>query len=274
MSDRITPSGLIALKRQAKLLARSTGVTLSSALDQLARSAGFNNWSLLARSLKQKASMSSVLATSRHTVTLCGRLHERGGGIQRVWLERVASEYEEHRYAPFEWLPDELIFKSHHEAALREKLLTARRAIAFMDATGLQPSRAFVRIFRDRVYPRDVGFDHTCIWRDDNNRYIVTTEPYRRSKIADQIAAWCSEKGWTSSLLPAGVGIWNPCRDDCSLDCAGHTHMLVLAPSTNGGDAYDVARRIRQAPRMALVRATELLMDRSAEAKEIAGAPA
>ena len=122
---------------------------------------------------------------------------------------------------------------------MRERIATAKRAIGFMDATGLRPSRAFTRVFgSSKVLPQ--GFDHACVWRDDANRYVVTSEPYIGAGRADAISAWGSSREWNSTVLPNGRGIWNPCREDCEAACKGHTQMVIMAPVKNGGDLQTI----------------------------------
>lgn len=53
---------IFRLKRQAKLLARETGVPLHKALDKVARDEGFQNWSHLAASASERNATAEMLA--------------------------------------------------------------------------------------------------------------------------------------------------------------------------------------------------------------------
>ena len=61
----------------------------------------------------------------------------------------------------------------------RESVCYAARMLQFIDATGLKPSREI-----SMAYPngnsenRIPGQDHVSIWLDENDRYLITDEPY------------------------------------------------------------------------------------------------
>ncbi len=104
-----------------------------------------------------------------------------------------------------------------NEGAARHALNVARHAIAFMDATGLNGSRAWRSLFARLPS----GFDHTEVWQIDG-RHLVTTEPYNN---ADRAAAWCAANGWQCAERPAW-GMWNPPA----------TTLLLCVPPKRGAD--------------------------------------
>lgn len=112
------------------------------------------------------------------------------------------------------------------EQGAREGLDTAMRTIAFMDATGLNDSRAWRSIFGGRAYGMlcgctPSGFDHTAVWTLDR-AYLVTTEPYNGAAAA---IAWCVAHGWQCAERPAW-SMWNP----------PGTTLLLCSPPKRGAD--------------------------------------
>lgn len=251
-----------ALKRQAKRLQKSSlDLTHSQALDQIARDVGFNNWSLLAREINSEpqnypaGEQRRSADTMPHTVVLYGIVWSRDPTSRWFWREHVGTRYTEDRYTSCPWIPEDWRFRDNREDRIRQRMAKARRALAFMDATGLRPSKAFVRIFKRREIPS--GFDHTSIWRTEEQRYIVMTEPYAgtaRGAVRD----WCESEGWACVEMPNGQGVWNPCSPACGY-CGGHTRMLIMSPPKIGADASLIAEAILRCPSEASVLKTEVM---------------
>lgn len=252
MVASVSRARFLALKRQATRLKHSRpGTSHAQALDKIARAEGFGNWSLLARVVEvhelhevAAAGVSESAAPQPHRVVISGFVRTRESRVPtKFWHEYIDTKYPAKRYADFKWLPDNWSAVGFEESGVRERIATAKRAIGFMDATGLRPSRAFTRVFgTSKLLPQ--GFDHACVWRDDANRYVVTSEPYIGAGRADAISAWCSSLGWKSVVLPNGLGIWNPCREDCGTACKRHTQMVIMASTKNGGDLQTIANTL------------------------------
>lgn len=124
------------------------------------------------------------------------------------------------------------------KTSISERIATVRRAIDFMDMTGLKTSRAWTSMIRGIEV---VGFDHTCVWRDNQKRLIVTTEPYNgnREKIL-QLGEWCKRNEWQMARSSKNIGIWNPCTETCKDDCTSHTNLFILAPQKNRGNVKKI----------------------------------
>lgn len=240
----ISPARADALKRQARRVKRSENISQSEALDRLALEEGFANWSLLSRAIQkpnlamQKSGAVVVIPTVKlHSVILSGSIRNRADkDSPPIFHEYLDTRYPASRYVKCSWVPRGW-FSSGREPAVREEIVTAIRAIQFMDATGLRPSNAHARVY-GRSMP--VGFDHTKVWLDAENNYVVTTEPYFSDAKYKKAKAWCEANEWSCAPVQRDIGIWNPCRGGCDSDCASHTGMLIVAPPKRGGDVSAV----------------------------------
>lgn len=222
------------LKRQASRLKKDFGITHSQALDRVAIENGYSNWSRLAKSVDSK-----VIPSKPHQIQIfCSILREPGNTEPFFWWEEVHCLYPARHYADMGWMRLRGIRHRSREG-VAQILATTRRAIHFMDETGLRTSRAWTSLFKEGATPS--GFDHTNVWRDENKRIIITTEPYfaDTGKI-EKLTEWCKANDWQLVRTPRDVGIWNPCDVKCSADCSSHTNMFILAPKKNGGDVESV----------------------------------
>ena len=136
------------------------------------------------------------------------------------------------------WIGARSGISQKNREGVAESLATSRRAIHFMDTTGLKTSRAWASIFGESPA---YGFDHTQVWRDKNKQIVITTEPYFSDKDKfEKITKWCTENEWQLVRAPKNVGIWNCCDDECPADCRSHTNMLLITPKKNGCDISKV----------------------------------
>lgn len=241
----ISPARADALKRQAKRIKRSENISQSEALNRLALEEGFANWSLLSQAIKEPnlamqkggIAVAAIPAVKPHSVILSGFIRNREDkDPPRIFHEYLDTRYPGSRYAKCNLVPRGWC-SSGRESAVMEEMATAIRAIQFMDATGLRPSNAHARVYGRAL---TVGFDHTQIWLDAENNYIITTEPYFSDAKYEEAKAWCKENRWSCAPVQRDIGIWNPCREGCDSGCASHTGMLVVAPPKRGGDASAV----------------------------------
>jgi hypothetical protein len=142
-------------------------------------------------------------------------------------------------------MPVHLQVADFEERVVRQKVAKVRRIIEFMDATALTPSNAWVRLWRRHPEHRPREMDHTAVWRDGKNRYVVTTEPYGGAHSIDPLRAWCEEHGWGVAVARRGRGMWYPCDASCPPDCDVHTQLVLMAPPKNGGDPQDIVSLLR-----------------------------
>ena len=102
------------------------------------------------------------------------------------------------------WMPEHWSIRRRSRDGEKGGIGTISRALRFMDATDLKASDAWSSIFR-RTQPQ--GFDHTCVWRDEKNQFIVTTEPYiGAAENYEKLTSWCSAHGWNIEQVTKKIG--------------------------------------------------------------------
>lgn len=239
MQAHVSQSAFYNLKRQATQLKRSSGITHSEALDQIAIQHGYANWSLLAKHISPSQSLNKPHHVNLHSIVW----PKPDDGLSPVKVVDVPTVHPPKHYEKMKWMPVDWMIRSRSREGVDEKINGTVRALRFMDATNLKPSTAWISIFRQSD-PQ--GFDHTCVWRDEQNHFIITTEPYHAAndKIG-KLIAWGARHGWDIQQMPRDIGIWNPCVDECADDCRRHTVMFVMAPPKNGGDVFKIADALR-----------------------------
>lgn len=235
MSRTISSSRIEILRRQASRLKKSAGIEHSQALDQVAVENGFSNWSMLAKAVV--SSNHQPKHAKPHKIQFyCSILRSPENKEPYFWTEEISCLHPEKHYADMNWIRTNI--RARNRDGISEILATARRAINFMDATGLKTSRAWSSIFRGNT---PYGLDHTQVWRDENKQIIVTTEPYfAANEKIEKLSKWCKENEWKMLRAPRKIGIWNCCGIGCDASCSTHTNMFILSPKKNGGDAEKV----------------------------------
>jgi hypothetical protein len=176
-------------------------------------------------------------------------VRSRQHGVSNTWWdEPVPANHPEEYYSKFNWILEHFQAVDFEERSVRQQLAKMRRAIEFMDATRLRPSKAWVRLFGHYPERGPRGMDHTAVWRDEDRFYVVTTEPYLGASTAREIEAWCQQHDWRFAIAENGRGIWYPCKSSCPPACRAHTRMLVMAPPKNGGDPVSIVARLGARP--------------------------
>lgn len=235
MQQTISPSKFEILKRQATRAKKSSGTSHSQALDQIAIEQGFSNWSLLAKSVDSNAA-----SIKPYTLLIdCFIYGDHDRNIKpSFWTEKIPTLYPEKHYADMGWIRSRLGIRQRSREGFEQSIATSRRAVHFMDATGLKTSRAWTSIFGSNS---PYGLDHTQVWRDENKRIVVSTEPYFAAKEKiEKLTQWCKDNEWQLVRAPKNVGIWNCCKEGCNTDCRSHTNMFLMAPKKNGGDVSKI----------------------------------
>lgn len=255
MGRSINQGFVDSCKRKAKRLEHERPVlTHSQALDLIAKQEGYENWSLLVRAAGPREAATINRKTYPYKLYLRGIAE--GSGMAEA---RLSTKYPATQYGKHEWIDWKIVrevgqrdftrtarFDCSSESDLSRRMVTAQRIIAFMDATDLRASYDFRGVFGSRVYPG--AFDHPCIWKDAEKRYILTVEPYVSA--GRPVQDWFASQGWSYEVLPKGFGIWNPCDASCSATCIGHTQLIVVAPKLRGGDLQATVRAILSMPRV------------------------
>jgi hypothetical protein len=111
----------------------------------------------------------------------------------------------------------------------------ARSLVAFMDATGLERSDAFSKVFvAGSNLP--AGHDHTKLWRVPDGgsplgwspgQFLLTTEPYGQTYA--EVEAWCRRRPWDCRTMPPSVGLWWPTGEE-------GTRLILISPPEVGVD--------------------------------------
>ena len=258
MGKSISQGFVDSLKRKAKRLERERPeLTHSQALDLIAKREGYENWSLLARDVEQSIAARRVSKRYPYTLHLCGiALDSKIELTTRLSLKHPAAHYDKQKW--INWKLQGGRGQSESEATavmtdpgernLRYRLAVAQRMVCFMDATDLRASRATGAVYGTHSIPG--CFDHDCLWKDSEGRYIVTVEPSMRWGHPDEIRSLCDSNEWQYELLSKGFGIEYPCDSSCGPECESHTRMFVIAPKRRGGDLQATVRAILSMPRV------------------------
>ncbi len=128
--------------------------------------------------------------------------------------------YPEARYRASPWLPlAGYSSVSESKRIAEDRVHFYRRMVAFINPTGLKPSRAHWDYLGIRYGPEPPGVDHTLFWHDGNKNYAATTDPYGGYYRLAEMQAWCARKDWRIAAAPKGVGLWYY-----------DTTLMVLAP--------------------------------------------
>jgi hypothetical protein len=240
MVSVITSIQLQNLRREAKKRSRaSENLSHWAALDQIATEHGYANWSLFAKAVNalSKASTPSIPSIIReHTIRVSGWVRSKDlvRRIEHFWHHYLPAKYPAAHYAKFKRIPDNWdVVRDSTESAV-VGIEAVQRAIAFMDATDLRTSTALRSLFRETS--DTVGLDHFCVWRDHENRYVISNEPYRASDKRLVAKKWCESNGWTYREMPQSIGMHNPCTENCNEDCGAHTALILMSPQKKGAD--------------------------------------
>lgn len=195
------------IKRAAKKLKRELGTTYTEALDGIAIQAGYQNYAHALRAYEATSA-----APPRFRVQLERFWFEKAtrmSGTERLTIELSQPLTELIRLHHFKGYlsgveargDDFLVGTGRDESRDRARFEVCRlaRALQFMEATGLKPSRS------RRCYPKGLwdnrppGADHDHCWFDPVTRgYVLTDEPYpgRADSYSAKRQEWCERHGY------------------------------------------------------------------------------
>lgn len=243
-----------------KLRKANSELSQNAALDMIAKQHGYQNWRHFTNSIPQ-------ITPQRFFVTLSWS-----------WIDPVTKQwFNESLDVPLsrplkELLPkqadvykllgdwsihyeDSLISKSVYLALPREKpqnivrgvLNKNARLISFASATGLIKSKAWSKPmhgFSKHLGTRNPnGFDHTKIWRDQDGKYLITTEPYlpRLESELPKLQLQSQEAGYEVEVAD-WLGMHNP---DLSHPSRG-TRLILLSQQGKGVPLVDLLPKLNQ----------------------------
>lgn len=227
MSDEIIrPSTLDGIKRLAKSLKVERGIQHVRALDQAAQAAGYQNFrharNVLGDAAKPKR------RGGRHRVFLTAYWKVREGSESgretlSIWLSVpwgdliTPAQFQNHRaLLRFRAEGPDHLARQHlslTQSEARRAVCAAARALHFMEATRLRPSKSHSRAFPGgRSINAIPGRDHHSVWYDrETKRYLFADEPYEKSveSRADERVAWAKRHGYVI-VRPQWPGLYAP----------------------------------------------------------------
>ena len=238
---------LDGLKRAATRLKRETGITHSAALEQVARDAGFPDFHTAAASYSGPAPV-----RGQYPITLVEAWRDRDRGergqesrtfLFDVPLEQLVKPHHIKGYLSGCTIgPNGTLIGYGHNDSLdqaRFEICRVARALQFMAATGLIPTRSQRCFPKGKWDNRPPGADHDHAWYDPKSRsYVLSEEPYPGRVISHtkERAAWALKHGWRTVRIRWG-------------SIYGHgTELYLSAPAIGGVNLAALARRLASAP--------------------------
>ncbi len=248
----IRPSTLDGIKRYAKALKASQGLTHAKALDAAAIAGGHQNFAHARRQLGAVPASSAAHLTFISVMWRVGETKANGQEILIVRLKRPLAElvkpnhlkaarhFGAFKFSAADHLAHDLVASSQSDA--RRRACAAARTLTFMEATGLRPSAG-----HSRAYPRgDVrnalpGHDHASEWfAPATKAYVYVDEPYLRAveRRVKERQAWADRHGW-AIVRPDWLGMYNP---------DGGCELYLTADKTKGFDLAVAASALNALP--------------------------
>lgn len=225
-SEAIRPSTMDGIKRLAKSLKVERGIQHAQALDAAAQAAGFENFRHAGNVLR--ATLKAERSRPGYRVFLTSYWRDRdGGGTGRetlsTWLSVpwgdliTAPQLRNHRaLAAFRAEGPDHLAREHLQSsqlAARHSVCAAARALHFMNATKLRPSKSHSRAFPGGQSSNAIpGRDHYSIWYDrQTRRYLFADEPYERTVegMAQERETWAKKHGFVI-VRPEWAGMYAP----------------------------------------------------------------
>lgn len=240
-SEAIRPSTMDGIKRLAKSIKVERGIQHVRALDDAAKSAGFQNFKHARNVLNNGTDRPHARSGHRLYLTVYWRDKEsdtRGRETLTIWLGTLWSDLitpaqlDNHRalthFQPEG--PDHLARRDlvQSQSQARRAICAAARTLQFMDTTKLRPSKSHSRAFPGGRSSNAVpGRDHYSIWYDRaSKRYLFADEPYEpavESRTAER-AAWSEHHGFDIAK-PSWPGMYNP---------DGGSRLYLIADAVKG----------------------------------------
>lgn len=212
-SEAIRPSTLDGIKRLAKSLKTERCIQHVRALDEAAQAAGFQNFRHASNVLG--AAPRAERPRPDHRIFLTAYWKDREGGasgretltiwLSAPWVELITPLQLQNHRALVNFRaegPDHLtrMHLQRTQAEARRAVCAAARALQFMDATKLRPSKSHSRAFPGGRSSNAIpGRDHYSIWYNrETKRYLFADEPYEKaveSKVLER-EAWAKQHGF------------------------------------------------------------------------------
>lgn len=225
-SEAIRPSTLDGIKRLAKALKTERCIQHVRALDEAAQAAGFQNFRHASNALR--AAPRPERPRPGHRIFLTAYWKDREGGASgretlTIWLSAPWGElitplqFQNHRaLVNFRAEgPDHLarVHLQRTQSEARRAVCAAARALHFMDATKLRPSKSHSRAFPGGRSSNAIpGRDHHSVWYNrETKRYLFVDEPYEKAveRKVQEREAWAKQHGFVI-VKPEWAGMYAP----------------------------------------------------------------
>jgi len=255
-SEAIRPSTLDGIKRLAKSLKSERGIQHFRALDYAAQTAGFQNFRHASNVLRAAAPKAERPRPGYCTfLTAYWKDRESNGSGREtltIWLTApwaeliIPLQLQNHRAlmnfraeGP-DHLAREHLLRTQSEA--RRTVCAAARALHFMDATKLRPSKSHSRAFPGGRSSNAIpGHDHYSIWYDRETKcYLFADEPYEKAvenKVQER-EDWAQRHGFTI-VKPEWAGMYAP---------DGGSRLYLVADEAKGIPLQPIAAALDRLP--------------------------
>ena len=255
-SENIRPSTLDGIKRLAKSIKTERAIQHAVALDESARLAGFENFRHARNKLQYDEPKTHKLRNV-HRVFLTVYWRDKKTDIRgretlelhlsTLWSDLIQPvHFQNHRaIANFRREgPDHLAKPELADSQSRARYYAcaAARALQFMDATKLRPSKSHSRAYPGGRSSNAVpAHDHESVWYDpETKRYLYVDEPYMEAveRATKEREAWAIRHGFTI-MKPSWPGMYFP---------DGGTRLYLIADSQKGIPLAPVVAALERLP--------------------------
>lgn len=255
-NETIRPSSMEGIKRLAKSIKREQGIGHQHALDKAARRGGFQNFRHADNVLRAQGSPTKR-PPAGHPVLITMYWKDRQTDVRGretltirlsvPWADLIApAQFQNHRaFVNFRVEgPDHLArsaLTSSQSQARRLACATAR-ALQFMDATRLRPSKSYRKAYPGGSSTNAMpGHDHHSVWYDsESKRYLFADEPYEKaeeSKTAERVE-WARRHGYVI-VKPEWPGMYAP---------DGGSRLYLIADAKKGIPLEPIVTALNRLP--------------------------
>jgi hypothetical protein len=245
-SEAIRPTTLEGIKRLAKSLKVERGVQHVQALDVASQAAGFQNFRHASNALRTGPAPEPEIHGCRVFLTAYWEQRESGASgretltiwVSSPWTNLITPlQLKNHRaLAGFRKDgPDHLVHErqQNSQSHARNYVCAAARVFYFMDATKLQPSQGYSRVFPGGDSINAIpGHDHDSVWYDrKTRRYLFADEPYEGAAEGrkPERESWAKQHGFVI-VKPEWAGMYAPDIGSRLYLVADKTKGIPLSP--------------------------------------------
>lgn len=244
---------MTGIKRLAKQIKASDGLSHHESLNRASKVAGFTNFRHAQKHLPDLA-RSPVKAGHDVYLTTYWRDNKTNGTGRETLVISLESPWTE-LLSPAELRsarglgtfisegPDHLCQRgvARSQEVARESVCHAARTLQFVAATRLRPSSGYCRAYpKGNADNKVPGQDHACVWFDDKKRYLIADEPYEQSVELKRAArnAWRQLHGYNEEIS-AWPGMHSP---------FGGTRLYLLSDNVKGVPLGPVIKALERLP--------------------------